>query len=205
MNAKSIKNDFKRDWSFRGGKVTKTTKIAQIRALGSNCAPSLQKGFPGTQNIQKTSKNEPPGFQNRSKSWESGHPKSRKSENERLQDMSPLASQITQHYKSVLNCRSVSRNLSALLWEFWGYIARESQRVLWCYIDLCTLKQRCSWRPIEAPDWGRGGTSGLPSEYTVWIRWRSDDFTAHCKHIVIFSRTACRQMLASANQGRVRD
>ena len=31
------------------------TKITKIRALGSKCAPSLQEGFPGTQNIQKYS------------------------------------------------------------------------------------------------------------------------------------------------------
>ena len=46
----------------------KVTKIIKIRALGSKCAPSLQEGFPGTQNTQKSSKNELPGLQNHSKS-----------------------------------------------------------------------------------------------------------------------------------------
>ena len=36
---------------FRGGKVSKITKI---QALGSKCAPSFQDGFPGTQNIQES-------------------------------------------------------------------------------------------------------------------------------------------------------
>ena len=35
---------------FRGGKVSKITKI---QALGSKCDPSLQDGLPGTENIQK--------------------------------------------------------------------------------------------------------------------------------------------------------
>ena len=38
---------------FRGGQIV---KIAKIRVLG-------QDGFPGTQNTQKSSKNEPPGLQ----------------------------------------------------------------------------------------------------------------------------------------------
>jgi len=46
----------KRDSPFRGGEVSKITKI---RALGSKCVPSLQERFPGTQNTQKSSKNEP--------------------------------------------------------------------------------------------------------------------------------------------------
>ena len=65
MDAKTIKKGAKKDWPFRGGKVSKMIKI---RALGSKCAPSLQEGFPGTQNTQKSSKNELPGFQNHSKS-----------------------------------------------------------------------------------------------------------------------------------------
>ena len=43
MDAKSIKNGSKNEVDFRGGEVCKITKI---RALGSNCAPSLQDGFP---------------------------------------------------------------------------------------------------------------------------------------------------------------
>ena len=53
MNAKSIKKGAKKGLPFRGGNVSKITKI---RALGSKCAPSLQEGFPGTQNTQKSSK-----------------------------------------------------------------------------------------------------------------------------------------------------
>ena len=40
---------------FRGGQISKITKI---RALGSKCDLSLQDGFPGTQNTQKSGKNE---------------------------------------------------------------------------------------------------------------------------------------------------
>ena len=40
---------------FRGGQISKITKI---RALGSKCDPSLQDGLPGTQNTQKSLKNE---------------------------------------------------------------------------------------------------------------------------------------------------
>ena len=43
---------------FRTGQIV---KIAKIRVLG-------QDGFPGTQNTQKSLKNEPPGLQNHSKS-----------------------------------------------------------------------------------------------------------------------------------------
>ena len=50
---------------FRGGQIS---KIFKIRALGSKCDPSLQDGLPGTQNTQKSSKDEPPGLQNHSKS-----------------------------------------------------------------------------------------------------------------------------------------
>ena len=58
------------------GKVSQNHKNP---SLGSKYAPSLQKGFPGTQKTQKSSKKEPPGLQNHSKSRESGNPKSRKS------------------------------------------------------------------------------------------------------------------------------
>ena len=57
-DAKTIKKGAKKDYPFRAGEVSKITKI---RALGSKCAPSLQEGFPGTQNTQKSSKKEPPG------------------------------------------------------------------------------------------------------------------------------------------------
>ena len=47
---KVSKKEPKRDCPFRGGEVSKITKI---RALGSKCAPSLQEGFPGTKNHEK--------------------------------------------------------------------------------------------------------------------------------------------------------
>ena len=65
MEPKSIKKGAKKDYPFRAGEVSKITKI---RALGSKCAPSLQEGFPGTQNTQKSSKHEAPGLQNHSHS-----------------------------------------------------------------------------------------------------------------------------------------
>ena len=40
---------------FRTGQISKITKI---QALGSKCDPSLQDGLPGTQNTQKSWKNE---------------------------------------------------------------------------------------------------------------------------------------------------
>ena len=40
---------------FRGGQIS---KIWKIRALGSKCDPSLQDGLPGTENTQKSCKNE---------------------------------------------------------------------------------------------------------------------------------------------------
>ena len=41
----------KMEVDFRGGQIS---KIAKIRALGSKCDLSLQDGFPGTQNTQKS-------------------------------------------------------------------------------------------------------------------------------------------------------
>ena len=45
--------------------------------FGLKMSPKPPGGVPGNQNTQKSSKNEPLGLQNHSKSWQSGNPKSR--------------------------------------------------------------------------------------------------------------------------------
>ena len=69
MDAKTIKKGAKKDYPFRAGEVSKITKI---RALGSKCAPSLQEGFPGTQNTKKWSQNNHNGASKPPKSRNSG-------------------------------------------------------------------------------------------------------------------------------------
>ena len=59
--------DLKKGMPLSPGNVSKITKIQDI----------VNMGLQVSQHSQKSSKNEPPGFQNHSKSWESGNPKSR--------------------------------------------------------------------------------------------------------------------------------
>ena len=69
---KTLKNECEKyqKWNQKRGRISggKVSQNHKNPSLGSKYAPSLQKGFPGTQNTQESPKNEPPGFQNHLKS-----------------------------------------------------------------------------------------------------------------------------------------